>query len=90
MDFFSHNPKMLLDALYDPEEQEAMYHPVYDEIIDRENVHRARATAGSSNVGDNGLPFRWQIDKIQEQDDQWDENNINQNNIKQDMNVIEI
>ena len=70
MDFFSHNPKMLLDALYDPEEQEAMYHPVYDEIIDRENVHRARATAGSSNVGDNGLPFRWQIDKIQEQDDQ--------------------
>ena len=40
MDFFSHNPKMLVDALYDPDPTDKqLYHPVFDEIIDEENKH---------------------------------------------------
>lgn len=84
MEYFSHNPKILLDALYDPaEEQEAMYHPVYDEIIDRENIHRARATASNSHLAEGGSAFRWQAGDMQ--DGRNVQTNLSQAKIEQDV-----
>lgn len=50
MEFMRKNPKVLVDALPDPEPvNQTLYHPMYDEILDQENLHRNMNVSSSHN-----------------------------------------
>lgn len=60
MDFMRKNPRTLVDALPEPEgdlkieQHQTMYSPVYDEIMDQENIQiRANTNSSEENISPN-------------------------------------